>query len=94
MAKDKYPSILSPQVETIEFIILQIFYATRAVLKTRALPFSPSPTTESLEQANPRLVYTKTVDKSTRADWLVKLRISCAFYLRATREKMASGLHL
>ena len=28
-----------------------------------------------------------------RADWLVKLRISCAFYLRATREKMASGLH-
>ena len=28
-----------------------------------------------------------------RADWLVKLRISCAIYLRATREKMASGLH-
>ena len=28
------------------------------------------------------------------ADWLVKLRISCAIYLRATREKMASGLHL
>ena len=26
-----------------------------------------------------------------RADWLVKLRISCAIYLRATREKMASG---
>ena len=25
-----------------------------------------------------------------RADWLVKLRISCAIYLRATREKMAS----
>ena len=24
------------------------------------------------------------------ADWLVKLRISCAIYLRATREKMAS----
>ena len=29
-----------------------------------------------------------------RADWLVKLRISCAIYLRATQEKMASGLHL
>ena len=28
-----------------------------------------------------------------RADWLAKLRISCAIYLRATREKMASGLH-
>jgi len=25
-----------------------------------------------------------------RADWFVKLRISCAIYLRATREKMAS----
>ena len=24
------------------------------------------------------------------ADWLVKLRISCAIYLGATREKMAS----
>ena len=28
-----------------------------------------------------------------RADWLVKLRISCAIYLRATREKMASDLN-
>ena len=28
-----------------------------------------------------------------RADWLVKRRICCAIYLRATREKMASGLH-
>ena len=28
-----------------------------------------------------------------RADWLVKVRISCAIYLRATREKTASGLH-
>ena len=27
------------------------------------------------------------------ADWLIKLQISCAIYLRATREKMASGLH-
>ena len=25
-----------------------------------------------------------------RADWFVKLRISCAIYLRATEEKMAS----
>ena len=28
-----------------------------------------------------------------RADWLVKLWISCAIYIRATRAKMASGLH-
>ena len=28
-----------------------------------------------------------------RADCFVKLRISCAIYLRATREKMAPGLH-
>ena len=27
---------------------------------------------------------------NARADWLVKLRIPCAIYLRATREKMAS----
>ena len=33
MSKDKYPSIFSPQMESIVFIILQIFYATRAVLK-------------------------------------------------------------
>ena len=33
MSKDKYPSIFSPQMETIVFIILQIFYAKRAVLK-------------------------------------------------------------
>ena len=33
MSKDKYPSIFSPQMKTIVFIILQIFYATRAVLK-------------------------------------------------------------
>ena len=25
-----------------------------------------------------------------RSDWLVKLRISCAIYLRATRDKMVS----
>ena len=33
MSKDKYPSIFSPQMETIVFIILQIFYVTRADLK-------------------------------------------------------------
>ena len=33
MSKDKYPSIFSPQMETIVFIILQIFYATPAVRK-------------------------------------------------------------
>ena len=33
MSKDKYPSIFSPQMATIIFIILQIFYATCAVLK-------------------------------------------------------------
>ena len=27
---------------------------------------------------------------SARADWLVKLRISCAIYLRAIQEKMAT----
>ena len=33
MSKDKYPSIFSPRMATIVFIILQIFFATRAVLK-------------------------------------------------------------
>ena len=33
MFKDKYPSIFSPQMATIVSIILQIFCATRAVLK-------------------------------------------------------------
>ena len=33
MSKDKYPSIFLPQMVTIVFIILQIFFATRAVLK-------------------------------------------------------------
>ena len=33
MSKDEYSSILSPQMEAIVFIILQIFFATRAVLK-------------------------------------------------------------
>ena len=31
MSKDKYPSIFSPKMEAIVFIILQIFFATRAV---------------------------------------------------------------
>ena len=33
MSKDKYPCIFSSQMETIVFIILQIFFATCAVLK-------------------------------------------------------------
>ena len=33
MSKDKYPNIFSPQMETIVFIILQIFFTTRAILK-------------------------------------------------------------
>ena len=33
MFKNKYPGIFSPQMEAIVFIILQIFYATRTVLK-------------------------------------------------------------
>ena len=31
--EDKYPSIFSPQMEAIVFIVLEIFFATRAVLK-------------------------------------------------------------
>ena len=43
MSKDKYLSIFSPQMETIMFIILQIFYATHAVLKIgRYSRISPS----------------------------------------------------
>ena len=38
MSKDKYASIFSPQMGAIVFIILQIFYATRAVLKIREYP--------------------------------------------------------
>ena len=33
MSKEKYPSIFSPQMEAIVFIILQIFFATRAIFK-------------------------------------------------------------
>ena len=33
MSKDKYPSIFSPQMETIAFTSLQIFHVTCAVLK-------------------------------------------------------------
>ena len=33
MSKDKYSSIFSLQMEAIVFIILQIFFATRVVLK-------------------------------------------------------------
>ena len=38
LSKDKYPSIFLPQMEAIVFIILQIFFATRAVLKIREYP--------------------------------------------------------
>ena len=38
MSADKYSSIFSPQIEAIVFIILQIFYATRAVLKIGEYP--------------------------------------------------------
>ena len=38
MSKDKYPSIFLPQIEAIVFIIHQIFYATRAVLKIGEYP--------------------------------------------------------
>ena len=33
MSKNKYPRMFSPQMEAIVFIIVQIFFATRAVLK-------------------------------------------------------------
>ena len=33
MSKDKYPSIFSPQMGAIVFIILQTFIATRAIFK-------------------------------------------------------------
>ena len=33
MSKDKYPSIFSPRMGAIVFIILQIFFATRAIFK-------------------------------------------------------------
>ena len=33
MFKDKYPNIFSAQMEALVFIMLQIFFATRAVLK-------------------------------------------------------------
>ena len=38
MSKDKYPSIFSPQMGTIVFIILQIVLATRAISKLGNIP--------------------------------------------------------
>ena len=38
MSKDKYPSIFSCQMKAIVFIILQTFFATRAVLKIGEYP--------------------------------------------------------
>ena len=37
MSKDKYPSIFSCRMEAIVFIILQIFFVTRVVLKIGAV---------------------------------------------------------
>ena len=38
MSKDKYPSIFSPQMATIVFIILQIFFTMRTDLKIGEYP--------------------------------------------------------
>ena len=38
MSKDKYPCIFSSQLETVVFIILQIFFATHTVLKIGEYP--------------------------------------------------------
>ena len=38
MSNDKYPNIFSPQMEAIVFIIRQIFFATRGVLKIGEYP--------------------------------------------------------
>ena len=39
MSAGKYPSMFSPQMEAVVFIILQIFFATRAVLKVGEYPW-------------------------------------------------------
>ena len=39
MSKDKYPSIFSRQMKATVFIILQIFFATRAVLRIGEYPW-------------------------------------------------------
>ena len=48
----------------------------------------------SSKNCTSELVCTKTVDsvEGAQADWFVKLRISCAIYLQATRKKMVSRL--
>jgi len=38
MSKDKYPNIFSPQMEAIVVIIVQIFFAMRAVFKIEEYP--------------------------------------------------------
>ena len=38
ISKDKYPSIFSPQVEAIAFIVLKTFFATRTVLEIGEYP--------------------------------------------------------
>ena len=41
MFKDKYPSIFPCHMEAIVFIILQMFFATRAILKSGELIHIP-----------------------------------------------------
>ena len=38
MSMDKHPRMFSPQMETFVFIILEIYYATRAILKIGEYP--------------------------------------------------------
>ena len=60
MSKDKYASIFSPQMEPIVFIILQIFYATRAVLKIgNILGYSPVSAGERKYSMDYKLRYMK-----------------------------------
>ena len=64
MSKDKYPSIFSPQMATIVFIILQIFFATRAVLKigeySRRMPCFGKKALEESCHMNSYVSHTKT----------------------------------
>ena len=41
MSKDKYPSIFSPQMATIVFIILQIFFATSSHIQRALVEYIP-----------------------------------------------------
>ena len=77
MSKDKYPSIFSPQMATIVFIILRIFFATRAVLKIGEYS---------------RLVYTTKVNSAFRACWLASSEVISQVLFTSeqpTKNKMA-----